>query len=177
MDEYKQYIYERQPLVYLKIDAGDISEQKALRQRLQCKPFKWFMEHVAFDIVENYPLEEPSLAYGAIRNLATNSCIDTMSMSGLVPLGLYPCAENIAYPQPTQSFGLTMEFQLRERFQKKCWSKYEADGIWLMPCDQPPFSDGQTWRYDFVSMEIFNFELPFINKCTLVFIAKAMDYQ
>ena len=30
---------------------GDISSQLAIREKLQCKPFKWFMEEIAFDLV------------------------------------------------------------------------------------------------------------------------------
>lgn len=138
-------------MVYLQIDAGDISAQKALRQRLQCKSFKWYMENVAFDIIPTYPLDEPSFAFGAIKNLGTNLCVDTMSRSGEVPLGLFSCALNISYPHPTQSFGLTLNYELRERFQKKCWSNNEPNGIWLEKCGNLGwFSDDQTWRYDFV---------------------------
>ena len=151
MDEYKEYIYQRQPLLYSKADAGDISAQKALRQRLQCKSFEWYMENVAFDIIPNYPFEESSFAFGGIRNLGINLCVDTMSKSGKqIPLGLYACAENISYPQQTQSFSLTLDYELRERFQKKCWTNNEPNGVWLVPCDQNPFSDDQKWRYDFV---------------------------
>lgn len=150
MDEYKDYIYQRQPMVYLQIDAGDISAQKALRQRLQCKSFKWYMENVAYDIIPNYPLEEPSYAFGAIQSIGTDLCIDTMSRSGEVPLGLFSCAENISYPHPTQSFSLKLNYELRERFQKKCWSNNGPNGIWLVNCGELPSSDDQTWRYDLV---------------------------
>ena len=34
---------------------GDISSQLEIRNRLECKPFKWFMETVAFDLVKHYP--------------------------------------------------------------------------------------------------------------------------
>ena len=37
------------------MDPGDISEQVALRKRLNCKPFKWFMKEIAFDLPKHYP--------------------------------------------------------------------------------------------------------------------------
>lgn len=151
MDEYKEYIYERRPIEYSQVDAGDISEQKALRERLQCKSFKWYMENVAFDIIVNYPREEPSFAFGGIRNLGLNRCIDTMSQNEPAPIGLYICAQNISFPQQTQSFALTVEYELRVRFYQKCWVKHQTNHVWLMPCGEPPVMDTQIWRYDLVS--------------------------
>lgn len=58
MDEYAQYIYMRKP-EWEKLDPGDLSERREIRQRLKCKPFKWFMEEVAFDLTEKYPLIDP----------------------------------------------------------------------------------------------------------------------
>lgn len=45
MDEYAEHLYSRRPH-YRNISPGDISEQKALRERLHCKPFKWFITQV-----------------------------------------------------------------------------------------------------------------------------------
>ena len=54
MDEYKEFVYKKSP--YLKnVNGGDISKQLEIRKRLQCKPFKWFMETVAFDLIKHYP--------------------------------------------------------------------------------------------------------------------------
>ena len=58
MDEYKEYLYMRKTK-YRDLDPGDLTEQKAVRERLQCKSFKWFMKNVAFDLPKKYPLVEP----------------------------------------------------------------------------------------------------------------------
>ncbi len=51
--------------------AGDLTKQKALRDSLHCKPFKWFMENIAFDQPLNYPpVEPPEYASGKIKNVA-----------------------------------------------------------------------------------------------------------
>ena len=49
MDEYKEYLYERKPY-YRNLDAGDLTDLLALRKKLNCKPFSWFMKEVAFDL-------------------------------------------------------------------------------------------------------------------------------
>lgn len=181
MDEYKEYIYNRRPFDYSEVDVGDLSKQKALRERLQCKSFKWYMENVAFDIIPNYPLDEPSFAFGGIRNLKLNRCIDTMAKSAPAPLGLYTCAPNISSPHQTQSFGLTLEYEIRERFQKKCWMHHSADRVWLMPCGDPPVLDTQIWRYDLVSSSAVSEYKPngfeFFFSLLFAFLGEKVDYQ
>ncbi|GFW33875.1 polypeptide N-acetylgalactosaminyltransferase 10 [Trichonephila clavipes] len=66
MDEYKEYLYMRRPH-YRDIDVGNLTEQKNLRKRLNCKPFKWFIEIVAFDQPKKYPpVEPPDYAKGEV---------------------------------------------------------------------------------------------------------------
>ena len=66
MDEYAEYLYKRRPH-YRSIDVGDISAQVAIREKLQCKSFKWFMEEVAFDLPKHYPpIEPPSFGEGEV---------------------------------------------------------------------------------------------------------------
>lgn len=88
MDEYKEYLYKRLPPIR-NIDAGDLTEQKMLRERLHCKSFKWFMEEVAFDQLENYPAEEPPiLAQGHVRFSGTTQ------LTMLAPFGHYSQIQN-----------------------------------------------------------------------------------
>jgi polypeptide N-acetylgalactosaminyltransferase len=66
MDEYKDYVYKRNPDKY-KIDPGDLTKQLAIKEKNKCKPFKYFMEHVAPDMLERFPLVEPEpFAYGTV---------------------------------------------------------------------------------------------------------------
>lgn len=66
MDEYAEYLYRRRPH-YKDIDTGDLTEQKKIREKLNCKPFKWFIKEVAFDLVEKYPpIEPPDMSNGKV---------------------------------------------------------------------------------------------------------------
>lgn len=70
MDEYKEFLYKRDPDRYTRVSTGDISYQLYVKQRQQCKPFKHFLDVVAPDMKERYPLEEPpEYASGAVSML------------------------------------------------------------------------------------------------------------
>ena len=72
MDEYAEYLFKRRPHDR-DIDPGDLTEQRAIRTKLKCKPFKWFMEEVAFDLTKYYPLIEPeNLAGGEVSGSENN---------------------------------------------------------------------------------------------------------
>ncbi|CAF1391767.1 unnamed protein product [Rotaria sordida] len=78
MDEYKIYYLRRRPN-HAQLDMGDTSEYKALRQRLNCKSFKWFLDNVAYEMAEKYPLPPANLVWGEMRNEQYNDiCADTL---------------------------------------------------------------------------------------------------
>lgn len=65
MDEYKEYYYIREPQIR-QLEVGDISQQVAIRNKLQCKSFKWFMENVAYDLVKKFPLPPKNKVWGEV---------------------------------------------------------------------------------------------------------------
>ena len=58
MDEYKHHLYKGRPGVG-NADTGDLSRQLAVREKLKCKSFDWFMKEIAFDQDKYYPAIEP----------------------------------------------------------------------------------------------------------------------
>jgi len=88
MDEYKEIFYAMRPQLKEK-SFGDVTERKALRKKLNCKSFKWYLENVIpeLNVPDMYPYGR-----GEVRNLGTNQCLDTMAKNeaGGEP-GMYMC--------------------------------------------------------------------------------------
>ncbi|GCC25845.1 hypothetical protein chiPu_0004256 [Chiloscyllium punctatum] len=89
-DEYAEYFYASRPETKA-MAYGDISELKKFREEHNCKSFKWFMEEIAYDIPDNYPLPAKNVEWGEIRGYESDYCIDSMGHTngGFVELG--PC--------------------------------------------------------------------------------------
>ncbi|KAM4745069.1 polypeptide N-acetylgalactosaminyltransferase 9 [Anableps anableps] len=89
MDEYKSHVYMAWniPMNNPGVDFGDVSERVALRKRMQCRSFRWYLEHV-------YPemrIYNNTITYGEVRNSkASGYCLDQGSEDDDKAI-LYPC--------------------------------------------------------------------------------------
>ena len=156
MDEYAEYVYRR--LSHLRtMDPGDLTEQKALRKKLHCKSFNWFMEKIAFDLVDVYPLVEPEdFASGEIRNIgASDFCVDSKGRGKDGEVVLDFCSKDNPKIQGEQKFQLTWHKDIRPQGRTQCFDVSRADSkapLSLYPCHGS--QGNQLWRYDLESQTL-----------------------
>ncbi|XP_036437711.1 polypeptide N-acetylgalactosaminyltransferase 11 isoform X2 [Colossoma macropomum] len=88
MDEYKEQYFALRPELRNR-DYGDISERLAVRQRLQCHSFKWYLDNIYPEMQVSSPQNKPQppvfmnrgvkrpkvLQRGRLRNLLTDKCL------------------------------------------------------------------------------------------------------
>lgn len=67
-DEYADYFYASRPETKA-MAYGDITPLKKFREEHHCKSFKWFMEEIAYDIPEHYPLPAKNIEWGEVKLL------------------------------------------------------------------------------------------------------------
>ncbi|XP_037016993.2 polypeptide N-acetylgalactosaminyltransferase 9 isoform X1 [Artibeus jamaicensis] len=89
MDSFKSHVYMAWniPMTNPGVDFGDVSERRALRQRLKCRSFKWYLENV-YPEMRTY---NNTLTYGEVRNSkASGYCLDQGAEDDDRAI-LYPC--------------------------------------------------------------------------------------
>lgn len=89
-DQHKEYFYTREPSARY-LEMGDISDQLALKERLGCKSFSWFMENVAYDVYDKYPQLPENIFWGELINSANMKCFDAMGRQPPSLIGLQHC--------------------------------------------------------------------------------------
>lgn len=150
MDEYAEYIYRRRPHLRT-LDSGDLSNQKELRLKLNCKPFNWFIKNIAFDLVEVYPPIEPDdFAFGEIRNMgATELCLDSKRRRRDEFVVVDTCIKDNPSIIGEQEFQLTWHKDIRPKARSDCLDVSRSEDkapVGLYPCHGK--QGNQLWRYD-----------------------------
>ena len=85
MDDYKKYYYAAVPLAR-NVAFGDISARLKLRDNLQCKSFKWYLDNVYPDL--KVP-DGKDVSHGSLRQ--GSLCLDTLGHMVDGQVGLYTC--------------------------------------------------------------------------------------
>lgn len=157
MDEYKDVVYSYDPGRYKKINAGDLSKPKAIRERLNCKPFKYFMEEIAPDFLTRYPTtkDQPVFASGQLKALGMeNVCIDTFYRDEFSPIGVYYCQklDMLGMPPQSQFFRLTFMKNIVFGHMEYCLDSYKMS----MPQCSYVEEGNQYWKYDHVRHWLIN---------------------
>lgn len=153
MDEYAQHVYARRPQ-YRALDPGDLGPQKALRQKLNCKSFRWFITQVAFDLTFKYPPVEPApFAEGRIIPVVDPKlCIDALHGQQMDKLQLQACSSDNG---AEQQFVFAWHKDIRCKERNMCWDLPAAQPgspILLYGCHLG--GGNQLWRYHQDSKQI-----------------------
>ncbi|KAL3124103.1 hypothetical protein niasHT_004692 [Heterodera trifolii] len=140
MDDYKRLYYLHRSDLKHK-DVGDLGGRKALRDKLRCKSFKWYLDNV---IPEKFVPDENVKGYGALRNHESQLCLDTLQKdeSNTIPLFLFQCQGG---GSSAQMFSLTKNQQIRREIS--CAVAGQNDKVELRVCAEEESGRQQKWDF------------------------------
>lgn len=121
-DEFKDFVYEKKREKFNNLDVGDLSKAKSLREKLNCKPFKYFLDVIAPDLLQKFPLETPPFAYGKIKLLNEDLCLEAPNKPEQ-EFHLTNCREDEAQ---SQNFELSWHREIRLKDEDLCMDFYKA---------------------------------------------------
>ncbi|XP_046740715.1 putative polypeptide N-acetylgalactosaminyltransferase 9 isoform X1 [Diprion similis] len=143
LDDYAKYYYQR--IGQDKGNYGDVSDRKALRKKLNCKPFKWYLDNIYPELF----IPGEAVASGEVRNLGegASTCLDSPARKADLhkPAGLYPCHRQGG----NQYWMLSKTGEIRR--DESCLD-YSGTDVILYPCHGS--KGNQQWIYDAQTKQI-----------------------
>lgn len=169
LDEFKDLPKQLEPQRYAAVDPGDLTKQKALRESLKCKTFRWFLNTVAPDMIQRFPplADPPKFASGSIQSVANpRLCLDNLGRLEGEKLGIVECDDNLAEPGVDQKFIYSFFKDIRQDHGRLEFC-LDAWDLKMTLCNYLPYGN-QFWTYEKVEMEFIalmlnenNRKLPF----------------
>lgn len=149
LDEFKSLPKMLEPERYKNVDPGDLTKQKTLRDKLNCKSFRWFLAHVAPDMIKMYPpvVHPPKFASGVVQSIANpRLCFDNLGQLSDETLGLMECDVNLLEPGENQNFIYSFFKDIRQvhgrhEFCLDSWN------LKMSHCNRLPYGN-QYWTYN-----------------------------
>ncbi|XP_013176979.1 PREDICTED: uncharacterized protein LOC106124647 isoform X3 [Papilio xuthus] len=150
MDDYAELFYLHRPDLRKNPKIGDVTHRRILREKLHCKSFQWYLDHV---YKEKFVPVRDVYGFGRFMNAWSNLCLDTLQRDGEgTPLGVYPCHDTL---QATQYLSLSLKGELRD--EEKCaelqYTRHipednidgEGRRVLMVTCHDK--DRGQKWQY------------------------------
>ncbi|UJR30128.1 hypothetical protein I4U23_017669 [Adineta vaga] len=144
LDKYKDFVYSIMPELK-NVDAGDVSERLALRERLKCNDFRWYLKNI-------YPESSMPVDFhhvGALKNEA-HGCADSLgydSENGVNQnAGIFPCHNQGG----NQIVVYSKNGELR--FDDLCMESSKNSVVKLQKCIEG--NQKQVWNYNKESKEM-----------------------
>ncbi|CAG9562063.1 unnamed protein product [Danaus chrysippus] len=135
LDDYSKYYYQR--VGNDKGDYGDISGRKALREKLKCKSFDWYLKNIYPELF----IPGESVAHGEIANPSTDMCVDSAAGPEDMkkPVNPWPCHGEYG----NQYWMYSKNGEIRR--DETCLD-YSGHDVVLYPCHGA--KGNQLWLYD-----------------------------
>jgi polypeptide N-acetylgalactosaminyltransferase len=153
LDDYKKFLYQGNPTRYAKADVGDLTKQFEMKANMNCKPFDYFLERVAPDMIMYFPIVPTYFASGNIETEYKNpkgisKCLSIYASSYAEPIKLVDCGDKAA------KVAFTLEKSIRYNdTNDQCLS---SNQLGFTNCNHQGWD--QYWKFDFHSRQIISMD-------------------